>query len=379
MNNDLRIEAVETRRQRADFYRVKWELYRKDPAAVIPLKSMEWLQLDPQRHPFYQHARRQVWVAYRGSQPVGRVVGVVDDLHNSHYQDRVGFFGFFESPHDQVIANRLLETAVEWLRREGCESIRGPVSPSMKGEFGVLIEGHEHPPFIMMAHTPKYYDELLQSFGLAPVKRFHSFLNVHGADFAEAAERFAKLRESCEKIQIRFPEVSIRLGTPATLEQMLRDINRIGNVIRSRGWGFVPLTEAELDFNVQQLKRILDPQTVIGAFIDGKMVGYNVSIPNVNWAIQRSRGPADWIRFPQLLYWLRKIPEVRNIALGVDPNIRAKGITALVTKPMTDRWMRYQRWEFGWIAEDNLPSMAALSRAMPLHQYKTYQLYEKPI
>ena len=150
-------------------------------------------------------------------------------------------------------------------------------------------------------------------------------------------------------------------------------------MIRSRGWGFVPLTDAELDFNLKQLKRILDPQTVIGAYIDGEMVGYNVSIPNVNWAIQRSRGWADWIRFPQLLYWLKKIPEVRNVAVGVDPDIRAKGITALVTKPMTDRWMRYRCWEFGWIAEDNLPSMAALSRAMPLHQYKTYQVYEKPI
>lgn len=372
----LTIRTVASRRERADFHQVKRDHYRADPAAVIPLKSMEWLQLDEVRHPFYQHARRQVWVAYRGRRPLGRVVAVVDDLHNSHHQERMGFFGFFESPDDPEVARLLLDTAFGWLRDEGCDRVRGPVNPSMKSEFGVLLEGHEHPPFVMMGHSPRYYDGLLTGYGLRPAKQFFSFLTDRVADYDAGMKRFARLGELCLRLNERFPDLVIRSATRTTLEPMLRDINRIGNVIRSRGWGFVPLTEAELDFNVGQLKRVIDPQTVIGAYLDGRLVGYNISIPNVNWALKKCWGLRDWIRLPQLAWWLRRIPEVRLIAIGVDPEIRAKGISALVTKSMTDLWVNYSRWEFGWIAEDNLPSMDALDRALPLHRYKTYQVYE---
>lgn len=375
----LKIETVRNQRQRAAFYQVRVERYRDDPAAVIPLKRMEWLQLDPRRHPFYQHARREVWVVFRDGKPVGRIAAVIDDLHNAHYGDRTGFFGFFESPDDPEVAGLLLDTARDWLANQGRDVIRGPLNPSMKGEFGVLLEGHEHPPFILMAHTPLYYDRLLTGWGLEPAKKFHAFLYVPAEDNDEALVRYARLGEVCERLLKRFPDLSVRQATRKTLEPMLREINRIGNVIRSRGWGFVPLTEAELDFQVAQLRRVINPRTVVACYQGERMVGYNVSIPNVNWAIRRTRGRSDWFRLPQLLYWLRRIPEVRGIAVGVDPDIRAKGISALVTKTMTDQWNSYERWEFGWIAEDNLASMDALDRALPLRRYKTWQVYERRI
>jgi hypothetical protein len=375
----LRIEPVVSRRKKNDFYRVKCDLYRSDPHSVLPLQSLEWLQLDAERHPFYQHARRCVWVVYSGRRPVGRIAAIIDDLYNDHYQERMGFFGFFESPDDVQVAHLLLATAKAWLKAEGCEAMRGPMNPSMKGEFGVLIEGLEHPPFIMMAHSRPYYDKLLQECDMEPIKRFYSFLNVRETDDAAAQLRIGKLAEVCDKLSKRFPDITMRCATPETLPETLREINRIGNVIRSRGWGFVPLTEAELEFNVKQLRRVIDPRTVIGAWQGDRMVGYNVSIPNINWAIKKCWGRHDWIRFPQLLYWSKRIPEVRLIALGVDPEIRARGISAMVTKAMTDLWHEFTRWEFGWIDEANLPSMDALNRAMPLHRYKTYQVYQRSI
>lgn len=378
-SRDLRLERVENRRQRADFHRVRWDLYRRDPAAVLTLDRLEWQQLDPRRHPFYEHGRREVWVAYRGRQPVGRIAAIVDDLHQARYGDRTGFFGFFESPDDPEVARLLLARASDWLIEQGCDRIRGPVNPSMKSEFGVLTEGHQHPPYIMMGHSLPYYDRLLTECGLAIAKRFHAFLFDTVADREEALRRFSELDRFCERLNHRFPELTVRLGTSQTLEPMLREINRIGNVIRSRGWGFVPLTEAELAFNVAQLKRVIDPETVIGAYLGDRMVGYNVAIPNVNWALRRCRGRADWVRLPQLLYWLRRIPEIRCIAVGVDPEIRAKGIATLVTKAMTDQWHKYRHWEFGWIAEDNLASMNTLERALPLRRYKTWQVYEGPL
>jgi hypothetical protein len=378
-HHSLRLEVVDSRRTKNDFYRVRCDLYRNDPAAVIPLQSMEWLQLDPNRHPFYQHSRREVWVAYQGNRPVGRIAAIVDDLNNEHRQEQAGFFGFFESPNEPSVANRLLDQAREWLQRQGCEVMRGPMSPSMKGEFGVLIDGFEHPPFLMMAHNPPYYHDLLTGYGLQGIKRFFAYGNTHASDDDELIRRTKEMDKICERILQRFPEISIETATHGNLETILRGVNRIGNVIRSQGWGFVPLTEAELDFNVKQLRRILDPKTIFAAFIDGQMAGYLVSIPNLNWAIKRCRGSKDWMRFPQLLYWMRKIPEIRCIALGVDPEIRAKGLSTLLTCKMMHQWPNFSRWEFGWIDEENARSISSLDRAVPLHQYKTYQVYEMPL
>ena len=378
LSNDLRIECVRTAKHRADFFRVKRDLYRNDPAAVIPFRSMEWRFLDSTAHPFYEHAEREVFVAYRGRKPIGRIAAIIDRMHNEHYQEQMGFFGFFESPNDSLTAEALIKTATDFLRQKGCQSIRGPMNPSMKGEFGVLVEGHEHPPRVMMAHTPAYYHDLLVGLGFDVVKRFFAFnfdwMNIDGWQ-----QRFEHLGDSCARIQKRFPDLKLERATAKNVESRLREINGIGNRIRSVGWGFVPLTEAELDYMVLQMKRVIRPDLVVSAYYHGQLVGYIVNIPNVNWAIKRTVGPWDWLRMLQMPFWMKRIPQCRLIALGVDPEWRRKGIAALLTKSMTDLTPQFKLWEFGWIAEDNLPSMSALDRALPLVRYKTYHVYEKPI
>ena len=147
------IKPVSTSAQARDFYQLKRKLYRDNKVVVFPLKSMEKLQLDTTRHPFYQHASREMFVCYREGEIVGRIVAIKDDLHNEQHNDRVGFFGFFEAIDDQTIVNALIEAASDWLRERGCNSIRGPVNPSMKSDFGVLVEGTSEPPMIMTGYT----------------------------------------------------------------------------------------------------------------------------------------------------------------------------------------------------------------------------------
>ncbi len=374
-----RLERVDCARRRADFSKVRRHLYRQLPAAVFPLRRMEWSLLDPTQHPFYEHARREVWVAYDGRRPVGRIAAIVDDLHNAYYQDRLGFFGFFESPDDPNCASALLDTARDWLQQQGRDALRGPVCPSMKGEFGVLVQGHEYPPYIMMGYSPPYYDSLLQGQGLLPVKRFYSFVVNWQRDGETIMANQQVLTEVSQRVQQRYPELSIRSATRSNVDSLLREINRIGNTIRSRGWGFVPLTEAELDYMVRQIRRIIRPETIIAAYWNDRLVGYNVTIPNVNWALRRTWGNWDWFRVPQLLYWLPRTPQVRLIAVGVDPEIRAKGIATLLTKAMVDLGSQFEEWEFGWIDEANVASLSTLRRAVPMDQSKIYQLYEQQL
>lgn len=379
MLSDFEIRPVDTHKQWKDFYQVKCDLYRNDPSAVIPLRSMEYSLLDDSKHPFYQHAQRQAFVAYRGGRPIARIVAIKDDLHNEHYSDRVGFFGFFECPNDKTIAKALLETAKNWLLDRGLNTMRGPVNPSMKGEFGVLVEGHEYPPFVMMGHTPKYYAPLLESTGLAVVKRFFAFLldNDH-ASLEEGKRRLEKLNKFADRVKKRFPTVRVERATKENVDSLIMQINVLGNEVRSEGWGFVPMTQPELDFMVSQVRRIIDPQTVIVAYVDDEIAGYNVTVPDVNWAIRRSKGP-DWLRFPQLAFWLSRIPRIRVIALGAARKYRHTGIGMLVAKAMLENQTRFKQWEFSWIIEDNQLSMAALNRSVPTKRYKVYHLYEMPI
>ena len=150
------VRPVETTADEDAFYSFKSWLYRDDPAAFEPLRSMARGALDVTKNAFFEHATRQQWVCFEDGKCVGRIVAIVDDLHNQHCNDDVGFFGFFECIEDVEVAKRLIETAREWLAERGKTSMRGPVSPSMKGEFGVVVEGNQNRPCVMMNHSFKY-------------------------------------------------------------------------------------------------------------------------------------------------------------------------------------------------------------------------------
>ena len=378
MSRSIEIRTVDTAADWKAFYRVKCELYRNDPAAVIPLRKMEYALLDDKKHPFYQHAQRQAFLAFRDGEAVGRIVAIKDDMHNDHYSDRVGFFGFFESPDDNEVASALLDAAKAWLLERNLDTMRGPVNPSMKSDFGVLVEGNENPPFVMTAHTPKYYASLLEAYGLSVVRRFFAFiLDCHKAA-ADGEVRLKKMRKLTERIEKRISNVRIEHATKANIEQVMREINVLGNEVRSEGWGFVPLTEAELDFMVSQIKRVVKPETVYLAYINDELAAYNVGIPDINWAIKKTKGP-DWLRMPQLLYYLPRVPQGRAIALGAAKKFRHTGIASLICRELTEQMLVYDFWEFSWILEENLLSMAAMNRCVPTTRYKIYHLYETPI
>jgi GNAT superfamily N-acetyltransferase len=375
----LSVRPVRTRRQWRAFHRVWRDVYRNDPAAVEPLRQQRRLALDLHAHPFYQHAEREAFLCWQGSRPVGRIVAIVDRMHQEHYGDGTGFFGFLELPDDEGVLAELLAAASEWLAQRGCDRLRGPVSPSMKGEFGVQVDGNRLPPYVLMAHTPAYYDRLLLGAGFRPA---HDFLvyQVNRAGIMARKAAWDDLGRVCRRIEKRHPELSVRTGAPADLRQHFRDVNRLANRVRRPVWGFVPLTEAELDFLTQQLRRVIDPQLVVTAYRHRELVGYAIALPDVYWALRRTLGRADWLRIPQLFFWKRRIPQARVLAIGVADRYRQTGIAALLTQKLFEAAVpRYEAFEVGWIAEDNVRSLRLLLRVLPLEVCKTYRLYDRPI
>lgn len=379
----LEVQVVESKKQWKQFFDLRRTIYRDDPNAVFPLRFMERSMLDTEKHPFYQHAIRQPFLCLKNGQPVGRIVAVKDHLHNEHYSDKVGFFGFFESPDDQSIADALLNEARKWLRAHGCDTMRGPVNPSMKADFGVLVQGHHDPPFIMMAHTPAYYQRLLHSAGLETVRTFNAYLYDKPKTIKDAQGKTPDLLAVREKILKKYPQITFASATKANLESTLKKINLIGNEIRSEGWGFVPMTEAELNFMVKQVKRVIRPEMVMVAWWEGEVAGYIVCVPDINWALQRAKGKADWIRLPQFLYWMQKTNRTRLIAVGAQKKYRKRGIGTLLSIQMhligVDLTSQFDYWEFSWIDAENIASIRNMQRTIPCEHHKTLHLYEQPL
>ena len=373
---NIRIERVETASQWQAFHQLKVELYQDDPAAAVPLKSMERDKLDV-NSAFFAHAEREAWVGFVDGRCAGRIVAIVDRLHNEYHDDTLGFFGFFECADDVDLAKQLLNAGADWLREQDCTAMRGPMSPSMKGEMGVLIEGFTHSPTILMAHSLPYYDDLLRGCEMGVAKEFYAFRFI--SDDPQHADKFQKMDEFEEKVMKRFPDLRFEQISREKFAETVHAVNTLGNEVRKVGWGFVPSTTAEIDTMIKNLGPIIRREAFHVAYYDDELVGYVISIPDVNWALRRTFGKWDWLRKIQLLFWLKRIPKSRIIALGADAKFRKKGIAVLLIKRLVDRRSVFREWEMSWVLEDNIKSLRVIGRAVNLDRYKTWRIYEKPL
>ncbi len=375
----IEVRPVASAADWAAFHALRPALYRNDPAFVRPLAGEARLHIDTERHPFWEHAERQAYIARRGKRVVGRIAAIVDRLHNEHYGDKVGFFGFFECEDDPEAARALLKAAGEWLALRGRTAIRGPVNPSLKGEFGVLIRGNDDPPAIMMAHTPARYGPLLESLGLAKVHDFHAFV-LDKAGVMERNDNWNKLGVLTGRILARNPELRILRATKQDLAETLKDVNEFGNRIRETVWGFTPITPSELDLLAERIKRVMIPELVLTMRRRDELVGYVMAVPDVNQALARTRGSGDLVRLVQMPFLMPKIRRARLFGIGADPKLRSLGILPALFHAMIEGALhRFDSFEFGWISEANLQSLRAVQHILPMEPKKTYRLYEAPL
>ena len=380
----LSVQPVRSRRDWSDFFGLRRLIYKHDPGMVYPLASIERAMIDPKRHPFYQHAEFKAFNCYRGKTAVGRIAAIQDHLHNDHYQDRLGFMGFFESTDDLDVAKSLMDVASNWLRDRGCDRVRGPMNPSMKSEFGILVEGFGIPPAVMMSYSPPYYDKLVTDCGFEKSMDFFAYL--FDRDDEHQRQVFEDQQESLDnaarKIYDRYPELEVRGCRKHELGVVLSEINQLANSVRHDEWGFVPMTDAELKYSAHQVQRVIRPDMVLTVHWSGRLVGYCVSIPDVNMALYRTWGKSDLVRLPQFLYQLRKIDRTRLVAVGVDPEFRKRGAAPLLSIEMIRRGLpatKLSKWEFSWICENNIKSIRNMQRAIPVKKYKVYRLYDKAL
>ena len=379
---NLVITPVTSKADKKAFVDLPWRLYANDPNWVPPLKSEVYGVIEPSKNPYFGHAEAQYFLARRDGQVVGRISAHIDHLALAQPVEQgmgpgTGNFGFFEAE-DPEAGKALIEAAESWLRAKGMTRVLGPISLSIWEEPGLLIEGHDHPPTVMMGHNSPAYQAMIEGAGYQPVKQLKTYELDITNPFPPLIQRIVSSGEKSDRIRIRQVDKSKFDAEAAILLGILNDA-------WGRNWGFVPITDAEVAHTGKKLKPIVFEDLIMIAELDGEPVAFMMTLPDLNEATAPLNGSLLPFGWAKLLWWLRK-PQVRTMRvplMGVVQRLQSSRLASQLAFMMIEYIRRNAvsrygatRGELGWVLDDN-QGMNAIADAIDGKVNKIYQIYEK--
>ncbi len=373
MSTEMNIMPVDGRHLRREFVLFPYRLYRQSPNWVPPLLSEEKKFLQKQHNPFLQNNQVELFLCQRGGATLGRIAAILNRDHQRHHHDHCGFFGMFECVNDPEAAEKLMRAANDWLKKNGADTLRGPMSFSLNGIAGLLTDGFSLPPAVMMSYNLPYYQDLLEMLGFRRVMKFFAY---------EVSNQTIKFPRALDKLEARLHVRGIRFRY-MDLSQAERDMGIVIDLFNQAwadNWGFVPATLAEGLDDFKKMRQIAKEDLVIFAEKEGRPIGFSLSLPNINQAIQPLNGrllPFNWLR---LLRNIKKIDQIRVMLMGVVKEYRNLGIDLVFYKKTAESANRHGifKAEMSWILESNEP-MNRVLRHINAEITKTYVIYEKAV
>ncbi|MFH2069992.1 MAG: GNAT family N-acetyltransferase [Elusimicrobiota bacterium] len=370
----IEIKRVETKTDLMEFISVPWTIYKNDPNWVPPLISEMKTILSEKKNPFWKHSEKTLFIALQDGKPVGRVAGVIDRNFVEFQNANTGFFAFFESVDDRETATALLDSAMEWLKGKGMESMIGPTAPSTNDEMGLLYEGYDSPPFLMMPYNPPYYHTLLKNYGMEKAKDLLAFF------MDEQSAPRERLKRIVGAVQKHIPELVVRPVNMSDYKQETRRIREIYNSAWEKNWGFVPWTEEEFYSQCERMKSLILPETTLLAFVGDRPVGMLIGVPDYNEVLKKLNGRLGPLEIVKFLWYKRKIKTMRILIMGVIKEYRNRGIEGAMYQKIIENGFRlgFRGGEFSWILEDNI-MMCRAAEMLGGNVYKRYRVYEMRI
>jgi GNAT superfamily N-acetyltransferase len=371
--NDITVRPVLTKKDETTFIKFQWKPYVGDPNFVPPLLMDRRNLIDRKNNPFYKHAAMELFLAERNGEVVGRIAAIVNDNHNKEHNENIGFFGFFECMNNQQVANALFEAAKNWLRGKGVTAIRGPASPSVNDEYGLLIDGFTSPPVILMTYNPPYYATLIENAGFKKAKDLYAY-NINAKTAITE-----KLTRASEIVRKRSGIVTRSLNMKK-FDEEVKAIREMYIAAWRRNWGEVPMTEEEFAYVSKDLKAMVEPNLVVIAEVKGKPVGFGLTLPDYNQLLIHNKH--GWL-LPavfRILLFRKKINYCRIMILGVVPEYLNTGLGGLLFYETAVRGIArgVVGGEASWVLEDNV----RMNKGTEMFQgeiYKTYRLYQMPL
>lgn len=375
----LSVEEVVGPAALRSFLEMSAPLYRDDPNWIPPLLLERRLHLNPGKNPFFRQAEVAYWLVRRAGRPVGRISAQVNQVHLARHRDGSGHFGFLEAEDDPEVFHLLLATAEDWLRRRGMTRVLGPFTLSINDESGLLVDGFDRPPYLMMNYAPPYYAARLEAQGYGKAKDLIAYLCAADFELPRAAR-------SLLAKAVQDPSLRVRNIDMGRLREEIATVVEIFNDAWSENWGFLPFSEEEVGYMAETLKPILSPGAVAIAEVAGEPVAMAVTLPNVNEAIRDLGGrllPFGWLK----LLWRLKVRGTRGVRMplmGVRRRLHgtilggALGLMVIESVRQYHRAQGVTEGELSWILEDNTPTRH-LIETLGGRAYKTYRIYEKAL
>jgi len=373
----IKIKPVETKKELKQFIMLPFQLYKKDPHWVAPLIMDQKKFFDPTKNPYYEHSEVQLFLAEKNGEIAGRITAQTNTQHNKFHEDKVGFFGFFECINDQEVANALFAEAYDWLKTRGMDIMRGPMNFSTNEECGLLVDGFNSSPFVLMPHNPPYYQELLKNCGLEKSMDLLAYLIPR----KPTPERLQRIVEKLQK-RGRFTVRSLRKNK----KELRKDLEMVFNVYTKaweRNWGFVPMTEKEFFHLIDSMIDIVRPEFFYLAFVEDEPVGFYVALPDYNQVLKKMKGRLFPFGIFHMLFGRDKITAMRVVTMGVVKEYHGRGIdTVFYTRNFQianeHKKMNIENAEMSWILETNT-MMNRIATNLGGWVHKTYRILDKKI
>jgi hypothetical protein len=372
--SQVTISPVRTSKDKLTFIKLLWKIYKGNPYWAPPLIMDRKKLIDTEKNPFYKHAELELFLARKNGEVVGRIGAIINHSHNKFHNENIGFFGFFDSINDQDVANALFDAAKGWLKAKGVTAMRGPTNPSSNDEWGLLIEGFNMRPQILMPYNHEYYISLCENYGLKKAKDLYAYLLTKETTLTDKLTRVAKIAQERTGMTLRTLNMK-------DFDNEVKRIKQVYNDAWLPNWGFVPLTDEEFDYMAADLRQIVLPDIVLVGEIQGKPVGFALTLPDFNFVLQKiGNGRLFPFGIFKLLKYRKKIDTCRIIALGIVRDHQKRGLDAVfyyyTWKNATERGIN--TGEASWVLEDNV-MMNRGAELMNGLLHKRYRIYEMPL
>ncbi len=375
MSQAIYIQPVRGKRDLKRFIDFQYDFYRDNPYWVPPLRRDQEFLLNPAKNPFYEHGRIQPFLALNAEGKItGRIAAIINGMHLRKYQDGNGFFGFFEVIEDYEVARQLFDAARTWLQEQNLKGMRGPTNPSMNDVAGLLTEGFDREPSILMPYNPPYYKDFMERYGFQRAMTMWAYYVHKKYVNLERMERGVRI------VHKRYPGLKLRNPDMSRFVEEARLIVDIYNDAWSDNWGFVPMTEKEFEQLAKEFKQIVDPRIVFILEWKGEPVGMSVSLPNFNQVLKRIRdGRLTPGNLAQLLFRAKfcGINEIRTTLMGIRKKYQGKGFDVVLNHATIVEGPRagYDASEMSWVLDVNKRLINELEHLNSVKD-KQYAMYE---
>lgn len=360
------------------FIDLPYRLYQGNPYWVPPLRRDLAELLSPRKNPFFEHGQIQPFLALDVTgRVVGRIAAIINGMHLQKYNDQVGFFGFFECVPDFTVAQALFDAAADWLRKQGLQRMRGPTNPSLNEMAGLLVNGFDRAPSILMPYNPPYYADLLEQAGFTRIMTMWAYY-TH-----KKYLKTDKLARGIELVRRRNPTITLRTLDMRRYDEEARVVLDIYNDAWSENWGHVPMTEREFQHLAHAMKQIIDPELVLMLEDEGYPIAFSLLLPNLNLALRHARNgrlfPLGLIKV-LLAAHLGAIYETRMPLMGIRKKYHGRGLDALLVLETIKRGKHrgYEACEMSWVLDTNKVLRNALEHLGAVVD-KEYALFEKSL